>query len=66
MDKEVLKETKVKVLRIGKSYYIRVPKEFIEDTSFPLIILKKFAQKLKQGAVLKIKMLKDKLIVEEK
>ena len=62
---KVLKESSTSVLKIGQSYYIRIPAEFIQDSAFPLLILKNIVLKLKQGVTVKIKMLKDKLIVEE-
>lgn len=62
---KILKESKTSVILIRKSVYLLIPIDMIKDTSFPLVILKDVAAKLKKGATLKLKMLKDKLIVEE-
>ena len=42
-----------------------IPIDMVKDTAFPLVILKDVAAKLKKGATLKLKMLKNKLVVEE-
>ncbi len=62
---KVLRETNTSVIVIRKSLYLLIPMDMIKDTAFPLVILKDVATKLKKGATLKLKMLKDKLIVEE-
>lgn len=63
---KILKESDTTILKIGQSYYIRIPVEFIQDSAFPLLILRNIINKLRAGVTVKIKMLKDKLIVEEK
>ena len=63
---KVIKESTTSVLHIGRSFYVRVPSDMISDSSFPLLILKDVINKLKKGTVIKIKMLKDKLVIEEK
>ena len=62
---KVLRETNTSVIVIRKSVYLLIPMDMIKDTSFPLVVLKNVAAKLKKGATLKLKMLKDKLVVEE-
>ncbi len=62
---KILRETKTSVIIIRKSIYLLIPIDMIKDSSFPLVILKDVAKKLKKGVTLKLKMLKDKLIVEE-
>lgn len=62
---KILRESKTSVILIRKSVYLLIPIDMIKDSSFPLVILKDVAAKLKKGATLKLKMLKDRLIVEE-
>ena len=62
---KVIKETNTSILSIGSSFYVRVPMDFVQDSAFPILILKDVVKKLKGGVTVKIKMLEDKLIVEE-
>ena len=62
---KILKEKKTSILSVSGSYYIRIPREFVKDSSFPLLILKDIVGKLKKGTTVKIKMLENKLIIEE-
>lgn len=64
-ENQILREKPTSILKISGSTYIRVPSDFINDSSFPLIILKDKEKKLKKGIELRIKMLKDKLVIEE-
>ncbi len=54
---KVLKIVDTKLIQIGSSFYLLVPHEILKDTSFPFHRL--------SDSHFKIKMLKDKLIVEE-
>lgn len=62
---KVIKEQVSTVIKLGSSFYIRIPPDFVRDSAFPLLILKIASGKLKKGAQIRIKMLEDKLIVEE-
>lgn len=62
---KIIKQGKTSVLEIGRAFYVRIPQEFVKDSSFPLVILKNIVGKLKKGVVVRLKMLKDKLIIEE-
>ncbi len=62
---KVLRQVNATVIQIRKSFYMAIPMDLIQDSSFPLIVLKGVVGKLKKGTTLRLKMLKDKLIVEE-
>lgn len=60
---KVLKEMKTTLIFVGCSRYILIPTKIYNDTSFPF--KKYFFDDKKIFAKLKIKMFKDKLVVEE-
>ena len=62
---KILKECRTSVIKIGSSLYMLIPFDMIQDTSFPLSKLKNIKDHVHHD-ILKLKMLKDKLIIGEK
>ena len=54
---EILKEIKSNFIPVGRTVYLKIPQELIKDSNFPFSSI--FGKKIK------IKMFKDKLVVEE-
>ncbi len=62
---KILRQVSATIIQIRKSFYMAIPLDLIQDSSFPLVVIKGIVGKLKKGTTVKLKMLKDKLIVEE-